>query len=52
MGFQKPSTVEQQSVMAKITKAGDNMYRVSSISKDDQTYLVDMEVGFVNVELV
>ena len=39
-------------MMAKITKAGDNMYRVSSISKDDQTYLVDMEVGFVNVELV
>ena len=46
MGFQKPSTVEQQSVIAKITKAGDNMYCVPSISKDDQTYLVDMESGF------
>ena len=32
-------------MMAKITKAGDNMYRVPSVSKDDQTYLVDMESG-------
>jgi hypothetical protein len=46
MGFQKPTSEEQQSAMAKITKVGDNMYRVPSISKEDQTYLVDMDSGF------
>ncbi|CAB4020358.1 Hypothetical predicted protein, partial [Paramuricea clavata] len=35
MGFQKPTAEEQQSAMAKISKVGDNMYRVPSISKED-----------------
>lgn len=46
MGFQKPTSEEQQSAMAKITKVGANMYCVPSISKEDQTYLVDMDSGF------